>query len=83
MSIAMSFSPSLRLDNWRMETGQKCTSSEDAEFTLNSMIESYPIEALGDALASAVNPNVDVLLLAHIVSEIEAQLVRWIAEMIG
>ncbi|MBA2284017.1 MAG: aspartate aminotransferase family protein [Ktedonobacteraceae bacterium] len=42
-----------------------------------------PIGALGDALASAVNPNVGLSQLAPIATEIEAQVVRWIAEMIG
>jgi glutamate/tyrosine decarboxylase-like PLP-dependent enzyme len=42
-----------------------------------------PIGALGDALASAVNPNVSISLAAPMASEIEAQVVRWIAEMIG
>src|SRR5262249_54121767 len=42
-----------------------------------------PIGALGDALAAAVNPNVGLAQLAPIASEIEAQVVRWIAEMIG
>jgi glutamate/tyrosine decarboxylase-like PLP-dependent enzyme len=41
-----------------------------------------PIGALGDTLASAVNPNVGASLLAPMASEIEAQVVRWIAEMI-
>jgi aromatic-L-amino-acid/L-tryptophan decarboxylase len=42
-----------------------------------------PIGALGDALASAVNPNVSISLASPMASEIEAQVVRWIAEMIG
>ncbi|HET8841860.1 MAG TPA: aspartate aminotransferase family protein [Ktedonobacteraceae bacterium] len=42
-----------------------------------------PIGALGDLLAAAVNPNVGLSQLAPIASEIEAQVVRWIAEMIG
>lgn len=42
-----------------------------------------PIGALGDALAAAVNPNVGLSVLAPMASEIEAQVVRWIAEMIG
>jgi glutamate/tyrosine decarboxylase-like PLP-dependent enzyme len=42
-----------------------------------------PIGALGDLLAAAVNPNVGSSLLAPMASEIEAQVVRWIAEMIG
>lgn len=42
-----------------------------------------PIGALGELLATAVNPNVGSSLLAPIASEIEAQVVRWIAEMIG
>lgn len=42
-----------------------------------------PIGALGDLLAAAVNPNVGAWLLSPMASEIEAQTIRWIAEMIG
>ena len=42
-----------------------------------------PIGALGDLLAAAVNPNVGAWNLSPIASEIEAQTVRWIAELIG
>ena len=42
-----------------------------------------PIGALGDLLAAAVNPNVGAWFLSPIASEIEAQTVRWIAEMLG
>src|ERR1700730_9820971 len=42
-----------------------------------------PIGALGDLLAAAVNPNVGGWLGAPMATEIEAQTVRWIAEMIG
>jgi aromatic-L-amino-acid/L-tryptophan decarboxylase len=42
-----------------------------------------PIGALGDLLAAAVNPNVGAWLLSPMASEIEAQTVRWIAEMLG
>jgi glutamate/tyrosine decarboxylase-like PLP-dependent enzyme len=42
-----------------------------------------PIGALGDLLASAVNPNVGGWELSPIASEIEAQAVRWIAELLG
>jgi aromatic-L-amino-acid decarboxylase len=42
-----------------------------------------PIGALGELLAAAVNPNVGAWLLSPMASEIEAQTVRWIAEMIG
>jgi aromatic-L-amino-acid decarboxylase len=42
-----------------------------------------PIGALGDFLASAVNPNVGSFQLAPVATEIEAQTIRWIAEMIG
>src|SRR6476661_10201525 len=42
-----------------------------------------PIGALGDLLASAVNPNVGAWRLAPVTTEIEAQTVRWIAELIG
>lgn len=44
---------------------------------------SAPIGALGDLLAAAVNPNVGSWLLAPMATEIEAQTIRWIAEMIG
>jgi glutamate/tyrosine decarboxylase-like PLP-dependent enzyme len=42
-----------------------------------------PIGALGDLLASSVNPNVGAWTLAPVATEIEAQTVRWIAELIG
>jgi glutamate/tyrosine decarboxylase-like PLP-dependent enzyme len=42
-----------------------------------------PIGALGDLLAAAVNQNVGSALLAPMATEIEAQVVRWIAELIG
>jgi aromatic-L-amino-acid/L-tryptophan decarboxylase len=42
-----------------------------------------PIGALADLLASAVNPNVGAWELSPVASEIEAQTIRWIAEMIG
>ena len=42
-----------------------------------------PIGALGDLLAAAVNPNVGAWLLSPMASEIEAQTIRWIAEMVG
>ena len=42
-----------------------------------------PIGALGDLLASAVNQNVGAWRLSPMATEIEAQTVRWIAELIG
>jgi aromatic-L-amino-acid decarboxylase len=42
-----------------------------------------PIGALGELLASAVNPNVGAWFLAPMASEIEAQTVRWVAEMVN
>ena len=42
-----------------------------------------PIGALGDLLASAVNQNCGSWSLAPMATEIEAQTVRWIAELIG
>jgi glutamate/tyrosine decarboxylase-like PLP-dependent enzyme len=42
-----------------------------------------PIGALGELLATVVNPNVGSSLLAPMATKIEAQVVRWIAEMIG
>jgi len=42
-----------------------------------------PIGALGDLLAASVNPNCGAWDLSPMASEIEAQTVRWIAEMIG
>jgi aromatic-L-amino-acid/L-tryptophan decarboxylase len=42
-----------------------------------------PIGALGDLLAAAVNPNVGSWLVAPMGTEIEAQTIRWIAQMIG
>jgi hypothetical protein len=42
-----------------------------------------PIGVLGDFLASAVNQNCGGWMLAPMATEIEAQTVRWIAELIG
>lgn len=42
-----------------------------------------PIGALGDLLAAAVNPNVGAWHLSPMASEIEAQTIRWISEMLG
>lgn len=42
-----------------------------------------PIGALADLLAGAVNPNLGGWQLSPLASEIEAQAVRWIAEMVG
>jgi aromatic-L-amino-acid decarboxylase len=42
-----------------------------------------PIGMLGDFLAAAVNSNVGAWQLSPMASEIEAQSVRWIAELIG
>ncbi len=42
-----------------------------------------PIGALADLLAAVINPNVGGWELSPIASEIEAQAVRWIAELIG
>jgi glutamate/tyrosine decarboxylase-like PLP-dependent enzyme len=42
-----------------------------------------PIGILADAMAAAVNPNVGGWELSPIASEIEAETVRWIAELVG
>ena len=42
-----------------------------------------PIGMLGDLLAAAANPNVGSWRLGPVATEIEAQVVRWIAELIG
>jgi len=42
-----------------------------------------PIGALGELLASAVNPNCGAWLLSPMASEIEAQTIRWIGEMLN
>ncbi len=42
-----------------------------------------PIGMLGDLLAAAVNPNVGAWPIAPMATEIEAQTVRWIADLIG
>ena len=42
-----------------------------------------PIGALADLLAATVNPNVGAAALSPVASEIEAQTVRWIAELVG
>ncbi len=42
-----------------------------------------PIGMLADLLAAAVNPNVGAWTLSPVATEIEAQTVRWIAELLG
>src|SRR5205823_12317375 len=42
-----------------------------------------PIGVLGDFVASARNPNMGAWTLSPAATEIEAQTVRWIAELIG
>src|SRR6266850_5342065 len=42
-----------------------------------------PIGILGDFLAAALNPNVGAFILAPVATEIEAQTIRWIAELLG
>lgn len=42
-----------------------------------------PIGMLGDLLAASVNPNVGAWTLSPVATEIEAQTVRWIAELLG
>jgi aromatic-L-amino-acid decarboxylase len=42
-----------------------------------------PIGILGDFLAAAINANVGAWRLAPVATELEAQTVRWIAELIG
>lgn len=42
-----------------------------------------PIGALGDLLAATVNPNVGGWPLAPLATELEAQTIRWIAELLG
>jgi aromatic-L-amino-acid/L-tryptophan decarboxylase len=42
-----------------------------------------PIGVLGDLVASAVNPNVGAWILSPAATEIEAETVRWIAQLIG
>jgi aromatic-L-amino-acid decarboxylase len=42
-----------------------------------------PIGALADLLAAAINPNVGGWELSPIASEIEAEAVRWVAELVG
>src|SRR5215471_4091324 len=42
-----------------------------------------PIGVLAELIASAVNPNVGAWKLAPVATEIEAQTIRWIAELIG
>jgi aromatic-L-amino-acid decarboxylase len=42
-----------------------------------------PIGALADLLAATLNPNVGGWVLAPMATEIEAQTVRWLAELVG
>jgi glutamate/tyrosine decarboxylase-like PLP-dependent enzyme len=42
-----------------------------------------PIGILGDLLASGINQNVGAFTLSPVATEIEAQTIRWIAELIG
>src|SRR5438093_1976225 len=42
-----------------------------------------PVGALADLLAATINPNVGGWELSPVASEIEAQTVRWVAELLG
>jgi len=42
-----------------------------------------PIGMLADLLAAAVNPNVGAWTLSPVATEIEAQTIRWVAELLG
>ena len=42
-----------------------------------------PLAILGELLAAAVNPNVGAWKLSPVASEVEAQTVRWIADLLG
>ena len=42
-----------------------------------------PLGALADLLAAAVNPNLAMWDLAPVASEIEAQTIRWLADLVG
>jgi len=42
-----------------------------------------PIGILADLLAATINPNVGAAILSPVASEIEAQTIRWIADLIG
>lgn len=42
-----------------------------------------PVGALAELLAAAVNPNVGAWPLSPMASEIEAQTIRWVAELLG
>ena len=42
-----------------------------------------PVGALAELLAASVNPNVGGWELSPMASEIEAQTVRWVAELVG
>lgn len=42
-----------------------------------------PIGALADLLAGAINQNVGAFILSPMASEIEAQTIRWIADLLG
>lgn len=42
-----------------------------------------PIGMLADLLAAAVNPNVGAWVLSPVATEIEAQTIRWISELLG
>lgn len=42
-----------------------------------------PIGVLGDLLASGLNPNCGAFILGPMATEIEAQTIRWIADLVG
>lgn len=42
-----------------------------------------PVGMLGDMLAAAVNPNMGAWVLSPMATEMEAQAVRWVAELLG
>lgn len=42
-----------------------------------------PIGALGELIAATINPNVGAWMISPMASEIEAQTIQWIAELLG
>lgn len=42
-----------------------------------------PIGVLGELLAAGVNPNVGAFILSPMATEIEAQTIRWLAQLVG
>ncbi len=75
--------PEVVLDEWRDGVYPYAAHQASSRWFGYVMGSGTPIGALADALAAAVNMNVDPWLDGPSATEIERQCIRWLAEMIG